>query len=139
MSWRAWTEEGFGIQLLTGDNLDAIKAFVRKRIDQEDDRIDEIDELEDEYDFYDMFDEPLAHLIAGFIRDETGYNSICGYDSCGDTNSPAYIGFCTGEPWSFEGKDKTLTKYKAIEVLNKYAKELEIDMVPDYFTAEYCG
>ena len=139
MSWRSWTDYGYGIPLQNDRNFETIKEFIIKRLSQEDDRIPELKDAEDEYDIYDLFDQPLAHLIASMIRQETGYNTFKGFDSCGDTDQVAYIGFGECLPWEIGEKDKELTRYIAWDLLSKYSKELGINELPGDFIAYYCG
>lgn len=138
MSWRSWTEQGYGFPLYTGKNLGALKKFLMKR--ETNNKIaTEIRDAEDETDLEDVLGDPVSWTVAGIIRSETGYESFIGFTSCGDTNFEEHIGFCADHPWRFKGKDAAMTLEDAQKVLEKYAAELEIDTEPDYFEAEYCG
>ena len=138
MSWHAWTEQGYGVPLLTGKNFTAIKRFLIER-EKDNKKIAEIRECEDENDMFDILGDPLSWCIGAIIRDETGYRSFLGFDGCGDTDFDPHIGFAQDFPWKYGEKDKKLTLEEAQRVLDKYAKELEIDASADYFEAFYCG
>lgn len=138
MGMNSWSEQGYGVKLFTGENFGAIKKFIAERTDDIEDK-QAILSAEDEDELYDICGDPVSWVVAEIIRDETGYNSFIGFMACGDTNFEDHIGFTTDFPWRFGEKDRKLTLEVAQKLIEKYAKELEIDEVPEYFEAEYFG
>ena len=144
MSMKAWTEEGFGVPLYNETNFGAIKDFIVSHNFPEANNRDakvraSIIDAEDDFELEDVLGEPVAWVVAGIIRDETGYDSFSGYNACGDTDQEAYIGFKPVWPWDLTDSEHKLTKDVAMAVLERYSEELEIDEPPDYFEAEYFG
>lgn len=134
MSWRAWTEDGYGYPLFNETNFKTVMKFIA---DEKNDP--EVLKCEDEFDFKDLWSACPAEIVAEIINEKEGYNVFYGYDSCGDTNQEEYIGVNTSYPWVFMRDNALLTKEKANEILEKYAEVLGINESPEYFEAYYCG
>ena len=139
MSMRSWTEDGYGYQLINANNFDKIKQFIIDNDTKEytEEELEAIRESEDEWDMEDWMGEPIPWRIADIINKLEGCKFLIkGYQSCGDTGQDCMIGIEPLYPWDME---EPITKEKADEILNKYAKILGIEMTPTYFEAEYFG
>ena len=145
MSMKSWTEEGYGFSLYNGKNLENIKSFIidncKFRLDFSysfnNEEIEAIKAAEDLEDIREITSDPTSWIVAAIINDkEFTWSAVMGYDSCGDTDQDEMIGIAPIYPWN---PNQTITKEKATEVLEKYAKILGIEEEPDYFEAEYYG
>ncbi len=139
MSMRSWTEDGYGYQLINANNIDKIKQFIIDNDTKEytEEELEAIRESEDEWDMEGWIGDPVPWRIADIINKLEGYKFLIkGYQSCGDTDQDCMIGIEPLYPWSI---GEPITKEKADEILNKYAKILGIEMTPTYFEAEYFG
>lgn len=139
MSMRSWTEDGYGYQLINTNNFDKIKQFIIDNDTKEytEEEFEAIRESEDEWDMEGWIGDPVPWRIADIINKLEGYKFLVkGYQSCGDTDQDCMIGIEPLYPWNME---EPITKEKADEILNKYAKILGIEMTPTYFEAEYFG
>lgn len=139
MSMRSWTEDGYGYQLINANNIDKIKQFIIDNDTKEytEEELEAIRESEDEWDMEDWIGDPVPWRVADIINKLEGYKFLIkGYQSCGDTDQDCMIGIEPLYPWNME---EPITKEKADEILNKYAKILGIEMTPTYFEAEYFG
>ena len=139
MSMKSWSEVGYGYELFNGKNMDNIKKFIIENGNYSEEQIGSINEAEDEWDLQEVTDDPVSWVIASHINAKEGL--ICafeGYDSCGDTDQEQMLGIAPSYSWKIRPEDM-LTKEKADELLEKYAKILGITEKADYFTAEYYG
>ena len=126
MSWRNWSEQGFGFKLFNGKNDRQVMNFIRKNIPQEitDEEAEALDP---------------SYLVAGIINEKEGTTVFCGYRECGDTDQEEYIGVCPSYPWQLNDVDRNMTLDMATLILKKYANILDITDAPNYFEAYYCG
>ncbi len=137
MSMRAWTQEGYGYHLFSGDNMEEIKDFLIKNENYSKEEIQLIRDAEDEWDLQEVTDDPVSWVIAAHINAKEGLAcAFEGYDSCADIDHGQMIGISPKYPWEYRQEDR-ITREKANEILNKYAKILGIKEEPCEFTAEY--
>lgn len=144
MSMRSWTEEGFGMLLFTEHNEDKVYEFLKKYNPELLPTEDELQEALDDggeicYILWEFIGEPASWHVANIINELEGTTIFKGYAPCSDTDQEEMIGVEPGYPWTMNDVDRSLTKVKIMEILNKYARILGIKEVPEYFTAEYCG
>lgn len=144
MSMKSWTEEGFGMLLFTEHNEDKVYEFLKKYnpelLPTEDELHEALDDGEEIGDIlWEFIGEPASWHVANIINELEGTTIFNGYNSCGDTDQEEMIGVEPGYPWTMNDVDRSLTKAKAMEILNKYARILGIQEMPEYFTAEYFG
>ena len=143
MSWHAWTESGYGYPLFNGNNTETVKNYCINHSQEIAEQYKDLVEANDEDAEITLEDIcectgycNVAQMVAAVISDVNGLKAFTGYDSCGDTNQEAMIGF---EPrYGWEEHD-TLTREETDAFLTSLAKELGITVVQDYFVAEYCG
>ena len=135
MSWKAWTESGYGYPLFTDSNFRTVVNFIAQH--QKNDS--GITNAQDAMDAYEYLDQSCAEEVADIINRLEGYRVFRGYCSNGDTGQDEYIGVEPMYPWSMTAKDLELSKEKANELLCKYAEILGIEEAPEYFDAYYCG
>jgi len=143
MSWHAWTESGYGYPLFNSSNTETVKNYCINHSQEIAEQYKDLVEANDEDAEITLEDIcectgycNVAQMVAAVISDVNGLKAFTGYDSCGDTNQEAMIGF---EPrYGWEEHD-TLTREETDAFLTSLAKELGITVVQDYFVAEYCG
>ena len=140
MSMTSWSEYGLGFQLFTGDNTEKVMRFLKNHGEIISDWDSVLEEMRDDYfDPMDVVGEPASWAIARIINKQEGTTVFKGYNSCGDTDQEEMIGVEPCYPWGMNKMDRSLTKEKAIDILNKYAFELGSTSQPDYFEAKYFG
>ena len=147
MSWKAWSEVGYGYPLWNDHNTKTICRYIA---DYAADRLLAEDavtlkrfadgEIELEmYEIEEICDESVSWLIAGLMNEDAGTTIFRGYCACGDTDQEEYIGAEPCYPWTMNEVDKSLTSGDIIEILSEWSEKLGIDEAPDYFEAFYCG
>lgn len=134
MSWKQWSEDGYGYPLYNKTNLRKILKFIAENTEYK-----EIEDCESRYDAYDIMDQCCADTIAEIINRNEECTVFRGYRSDCDTNQEECIGAEPMYPWTLSEKDKTLTKEDVRKILIKYAEILGIEEEPTYFEAYYCG
>lgn len=142
MSWRAWTEPGYGYKLYQNNNLEKIKQFIVDNWDilEESRPIKEIVmECNDETEIEQLLDSPTSYTIAEIINELENTTIFSGYQSCGDTNQDEMLGIRPTYPWFMNGMDKLRTRTDYMKLLKKYGDILGVTEEADYFEAEYCG
>lgn len=135
MSWKAWTESGYGYPLFNDSNFRTVINFIAQHQKNDSGVINAVDA----YDAYEYLDQSCAEEVADIINRLECYNVFRGYCSDGDTNQEEYIGVEPMYSWNMGVRDISLTKEKANEILVKYANLLGIEETPEYFDAYYCG
>lgn len=143
MSWHQWTEAGYGYPLFNSTNEETVKNYCiahsseiaeqYKELVEENDADTKI-ELED---LAECLGHPnVAEMVASVIRKVHNLQTFVGFDSCGDTDQEAMIGFEPCYSWS---PHDNLNREQTDEFLTNLAKELGITETQDYFLAEYAG
>ena len=144
MSMRSWTENGFGMPLFSGYNDGMVYGFLKEHspelVPTEEELQEALDSGDDIcYILWDYIGEPVSWHIANIINKLEGTTVFKGYAPCGDTNQEEMIGIEPAYSWTMNDVDRSLTKGRAMELLNKYGRLLGIQEIPEYFRAEYCG
>lgn len=149
MSWRTWTNSGYGFytQDITENNLykflknhptdDKLLTEILADIEEklEENNLD-LDILDIDEDFRDRTDSySIAEIIGCIIRKETGIN--IGYSGCDDYGDEALL-YSPRYPWEMEENDHNLTQDNIAKTLNPYAKELGVEGC-QYIDLTYSG
>ena len=139
MSWRNWSEQGFGFKLFNGKNDRQVMNFIRKNIPQEitDEEAEAL--VTTEISYWEIYNDEPSCLVAGIINEKEGTTVFCGYRECRDTDQEEYIGVYPSYPWQLNDADRNMTLDMATLILKKYANILDITDAPNYLEAYYCG
>ena len=149
MSWRTWTNSGYGFytQDITANNLykfiknhpinDKIITEIIEDIEELLKKSDfDINDLDIDEDFRDKTESySTAEIIGRIIRKETGINMD--YSGCDDYENEALL-YSPLYPWEMKENDYNLTQDDIEETLNPYAKELGVEGC-QYIDLTYSG
>ena len=135
MSMSEWTEEGYGMPLFNGDNLNNICDFIIKYDPEV--NSEEMKKAPDHYVMADILNAPVPWKVAEIINRLEDTMIFKGFQENVDTDQEAMIGIQPVWPW--ESKDEDISKVGCDMLLGKYAAILGIKTEPEYFTAHYYG
>lgn len=140
MSWKAWSDLGYGFDLCNGDNLLQIAKFLSDHCGCEEcyDELSECQSVEEMNGT--VLNMPAEYMIASYINETEGLTVVAGYTQ-DDYDNPGKIGVYPSLPWNMNEKDKALTKESVNEIFAKYKAELGLDMERENgsFEMEYSG
>lgn len=139
MSWKAWSEEGFGYEIDCG-NAEKIRDFILKhedvvRLSEKEKK--ELKESESWDDLCFIMDRP-SDVVSEIINKLEGYTVFQGFNA-DEADHGESFGVGKWFPWQVKGNNARVTLDEVKLILKKYGEELGVDKDPDYFEMEYCG
>ena len=144
MSWSMWTIDGIGFSTANVD-MEHLRAFVKAHEEALKESRDEdffeavynnatdIDEIRDMTD-----NDCIAEIVIDVMNHDFGEEWTFDAMSRDDYDEESVL-FCPAYPWNYKDKQRSLTREKIIEFMEKYRNELGVEHETGELTMNYSG